>query len=141
MYVRRLPQLTREAGQSVAGTGVAGREAEGGEDVPERVSETKHAACCRMVGEIKAVCEAATPGPWRKDNLGPLYPGDLEFIARSRSWLPAWIEYAEGVLARHVLLTGVDAGFCDGCDFRHEVCPEVAALHAALSKMVEGTRG
>lgn len=124
-------------------------------------SETRHAACVRMLGEVKRVCEGATAGDWYVDALDandqaqvvgpdrliatcahecitsniPSMGSNAEFIARSRSWVPAWVEYAEGILARHTRLSGSDAGFCDGCDYMHDICPEISALYDALVKM------
>lgn len=119
--------------------------------------ETKHAACVRMLGEIRRVCEGATKRPWRfvsmlgliEPGVGALYPFERaangEFIARSRSWLPAFVEHAEGILTRHrpTYIQGehVDPRpMCGRCPVwtALEDCHEVAALHAALLKMVEG---
>lgn len=91
----------------------------------------KAEACRAALAEMRKACEAATPGPWfgvirvhEHDgyagyNIEPTsgpdiaaaheYPyycieraQDAAFIAQSRSWLPALLDYAEDRLNGHI---------------------------------------
>ena len=109
------------------------------------------------LAEIRARVENATEGPWsvyRGDRIGtyvtrPDLAGvarewsltwsdaDAEFIAASRTDLPALLAAVEAVMALHKRLTFPDDGIgeptaCGHCDNETWPCPTIRALAAAL---------
>ena len=115
-----------------------------------------------ILAEIRARAEAATEGPWsvhrsertgtyvtRPDLLGIArewslvwQDGDAEFIAASRTDLPALLAAVEAVMGLHSPIERRDGPVCDHCLHSPRVgaypypCPTVQALTAPLE--VEG---
>ena len=114
------------------------------------------------LAEIRARVENATPGPWDArqypqgggrvyepdgyplpgcfncgENDAVYEEGDAEFIAASRTDLPALLAAVEAVMALHKCLTFPDDGIgeptaCGHCDNETWPCPTIRDITAAL---------